>query len=56
MVDFDGVNEADKLGLATINDGKFKSRSCKLDKGGIAIAAEAVARLAKIGMIDLPAE
>lgn len=46
----------DKLGIATINDGKFKSRSRKLDKEGIAMAAEAVARLVKSGIIELPAE
>lgn len=52
----EATSEGDKLGVATINDGKFKVRTKKLDKEGVATAADVVARLVKGGTIELPAE
>lgn len=45
-----------RLGIVSINDGRFKSKTGKLDREGLAMAAEAVARLAERGTIKLPSE
>ena len=52
----EATSEGEKLGVASINDGKFKARTKKLDKEGMATAADVVARLVKGGTIELPAE
>lgn len=44
------------LDVVSINDGRFKTRTGKLDREGLAIAAEAIAALIKSGNIRLPPE
>lgn len=47
-------SHASKLEIVSIKDGRFKSRTKRLDKEGLAIAAEAIAALVKGGTISLP--
>lgn len=43
-----------RLSLIAINDGRFKSRSGKLDREGTSIATEAIAALIERGSLQLP--
>jgi hypothetical protein len=47
-------NDVERLGVAPIKDGSFVSKTKKLNKEGLAIAAEVLAAMSKRGNIQLP--